>query len=563
MIGHAYKTLLLLLLMAGGSGVAVSGAPATLNISQALAEGQDLRVYLEVRDEAGGPVDDVIPEQLHATVGPHAAEIKGLDPFSPADAGVTYLFLVDLSRSLSRAEFERIRSALEEWIGALGPRDRAGLIGFGDTVRTLVAPTADKAALTSALAGLGPTDGHTALHEALYRAIALGRQEAADLPERRAIVTLTDGLDDAPGGMSADEVYAALEEGPVPIYAIGFSSVRDAVKRAAGLNALGGFARRSGGAYLDGGREDPASAFSAMRSRIAEVYVAHLHCAACSTDGNRYRVQIGLRSDGLVLSAGTDLRLLPTPTTPSEPPAEADSETTAAPPGPEGDETADPTASKADATGKTEGDAGPEAGTKTRPPIPTWAYGAGAAGLLTLAALIGLIARARRNKRAKDAEPRAAPAPESEPEPDKAPPPGLGEDGPAPPASEAANAPPPSVVPITATLPAAPPARPAPPTLTVHLTFMTGPRRGERMALNLAPRAQLGRIQGADLPLSQDPEVSSRHAEIEVLDNGRVVLRDLGSTNGTRLNGIAIQATHPVQSGDVIGVGQTELRIAL
>ena len=556
MIGHARKSLLALLLMAGCSGVAVSGAPATLNISQALAEGQDVRVYLEVRDEAGGPVDDVIPEQLHATVGPHTAEIKGLDPFAPADAGVTYLFLVDLSRSLSPAAFERIRRALVEWIGALGPRDRAGLIGFGDTVRTLVAPTADKAALTSALAGLGPTDGHTALHEALYRAIALGRQESADLPERRAIVTLTDGLDDAPGGMSADEVYAALEEGPVPIYAIGFSSVRDAAKRAAGLNALGGFARRSGGAYLDGGREDPSAAFSAMRSRIGEVYVAQLHCADCSTDGNRYRVQIGLRSDGLVLGAGTDLRLLPTPSTPPEPTPTDDSEAPPAPSEPAGDATTDAT--------KSDTDSAKDTATEATPAIPTWVYGAGAAGVLALVALIGLVARSRRNKRATAPEPPAAPEndpePEHDPEGDGESSPGAVQDAPVMPASEAANAPPPSGPPITATLPAAPPVRPS---LTVHLTFMTGPRRGERMALSLSPRAQLGRIQGADLPLSQDPEVSSRHAEIEVLENGRVVLRDLGSTNGTRLNGIAIQATHPLQSGDVIGVGQTELRIAL
>ncbi|WP_295608542.1 FHA domain-containing protein [uncultured Lamprocystis sp.] len=40
-------------------------------------------------------------------------------------------------------------------------------------------------------------------------------------------------------------------------------------------------------------------------------------------------------------------------------------------------------------------------------------------------------------------------------------------------------------------------------------------------------------------------------------------MRDRGSTNGTRLNGIAIQTTHPLRDGDVIGIGRTELRIAL
>ena len=58
-------------------------------------------------------------------------------------------------------------------------------------------------------------------------------------------------------------------------------------------------------------------------------------------------------------------------------------------------------------------------------------------------------------------------------------------------------------------------------------------------------------------------EVSSRSAQIEVLANRKVVLRDLGSTNGTRLNGITIQATHPLGNSDVVGIGLTDLRVTL
>ena len=92
---------------------------------------------------------------------------------------------------------------------------------------------------------------------------------------------------------------------------------------------------------------------------------------------------------------------------------------------------------------------------------------------------------------------------------------------------------------------------------------MTGPRRGEQVALTLGPTAVLGRVPGCALALPEDPEVSSCHAELEALASGRVALRDLGSTNGTRLNGIGIQATHPVGDGDVIGIGQTDLRVTL
>ena len=49
--------------------------------------------------------------------------------------------------------------------------------------------------------------------------------------------------------------------------------------------------------------------------------------------------------------------------------------------------------------------------------------------------------------------------------------------------------------------------------------------------------------------------MSGSHAEIDVLD-GQVVLRDLGSRNGTRLNGQPIRSA-AVGPGDRITVGAT------
>jgi hypothetical protein len=47
------------------------------------------------------------------------------------------------------------------------------------------------------------------------------------------------------------------------------------------------------------------------------------------------------------------------------------------------------------------------------------------------------------------------------------------------------------------------------------------------------------------------------------LPSDRVLLEDLGSTNKTFLNGVAIHAPHPVDDGDLIRVGRSEFRIRL
>ena len=56
----------------------------------------------------------------------------------------------------------------------------------------------------------------------------------------------------------------------------------------------------------------------------------------------------------------------------------------------------------------------------------------------------------------------------------------------------------------------------------------------------------------------RDPEVSRRHALIS-WQSGNYFVEDLGSTNGTFLNGVLVASPQPLQSGDAIGMGQTLL----
>jgi hypothetical protein len=66
----------------------------------------------------------------------------------------------------------------------------------------------------------------------------------------------------------------------------------------------------------------------------------------------------------------------------------------------------------------------------------------------------------------------------------------------------------------------------------------------------------LGRGDAADIPL-EDTFASSRHAR--VLPQGTlVVLEDLGSTNGTYLNGEPLRGPQPLHPGDRIRIGESE-----
>jgi pSer/pThr/pTyr-binding forkhead associated (FHA) protein len=67
----------------------------------------------------------------------------------------------------------------------------------------------------------------------------------------------------------------------------------------------------------------------------------------------------------------------------------------------------------------------------------------------------------------------------------------------------------------------------------------------------------IGREEGLDISL-QDPEASRRHARIS-WQAGQYVIEDLGSTNGTFVNGVQLTSPQILNAGDSVGIGQTAL----
>lgn len=83
------------------------------------------------------------------------------------------------------------------------------------------------------------------------------------------------------------------------------------------------------------------------------------------------------------------------------------------------------------------------------------------------------------------------------------------------------------------------------------LRFQDGEREGDIARIG-SPRFTVGRRPGNSIQL-QDSSVSGQHAEFVTDDEG-LLLRDLGSTNGTRLGGEKITEARP-QHGDVVTFG--------
>ncbi len=102
---------------------------------------------------------------------------------------------------------------------------------------------------------------------------------------------------------------------------------------------------------------------------------------------------------------------------------------------------------------------------------------------------------------------------------------------------------------------------PAPsPIQTGRLVVLKSPALEEGTTLDLDSAVlTIGRGGQNDVPLEEDEFTSARHARFEPRRDG-VWVQDRGSTNGTYVNGSQIDRPRRLAPGDVVRVGETDLR---
>jgi hypothetical protein len=103
----------------------------------------------------------------------------------------------------------------------MGPRDRAALVSFGQTVQVVQDLTIDGDALNGALDSL-VARGDTALYDGTYQAITLAAQHTLG---RRSVVVITDG-EDTHSSLTLDDVIGKAREANTPVSVIGLGEVK-------------------------------------------------------------------------------------------------------------------------------------------------------------------------------------------------------------------------------------------------------------------------------------------------------------------------------------------------
>ena len=99
------------------------------------------------------------------------------------------------------------------------------------------------------------------------------------------------------------------------------------------------------------------------------------------------------------------------------------------------------------------------------------------------------------------------------------------------------------------------------PTRRARLVVLKSPalEAGEEVPVDSMPVA-IGRGGQNEVPLDGDEFASAQHARFEAKRDGLWV-EDIGSTNGTFVNGARVTTPRRLAQGDIVRVGQTDFRV--
>jgi hypothetical protein len=93
-----------------------------------------------------------------------------------------------------------------------------------------------------------------------------------------------------------------------------------------------------------------------------------------------------------------------------------------------------------------------------------------------------------------------------------------------------------------------------------RLLVVSSPELREGQTIDVAAPTIVGRDEQSGIRLDRDEFASAQHARIEPRPDGAWV-EDLGSTNGTFVNGTKLKKPRLARVGEVIRIGATELQV--
>lgn len=209
-----------------------------------------------------------------------------------ADKGVSVrtTLLLDISKSISETMQEQIIAYVNHLIENIGKNEQYRIITFGEKITVLQDFTADRYDLATSVRKIEFNDQKSKLYDAIYNTIPETQSLDGEPCYYRTIV-VTDGVDEATGGITREELYLLLQSRAYPIDAIAVSDIKQDEPR----KSLSALTRISGGRYFNLYGDADIPSFSECL-KIDDIFWIRMEVPSILLDGSTRQFNI---SDGV------------------------------------------------------------------------------------------------------------------------------------------------------------------------------------------------------------------------------------------------------------------------
>jgi hypothetical protein len=488
----------------GVSIVAVHAVePLKLNMEGIVAADGSLAIFCNTNLEEASDKED-----FSCTLGNSVLNVLDVTTVAEANAGTSYIFLVDVSGSIKDSHFNSIKAMITEICENLGENDNISIFSLGNETYTQAFVSSEED-IQAQINGIEKLYENTNLYESIFTSLAVLNTHA-DVHDKKTLVVFSDGEEWITDGITIGEAETKIQESRIPIFTVAtldeHSANNPQDRFAQTATILGSFARRSAGGkhYVNViGRTLSDEIAADIVQTIQGGLIVSVDLAGFRSNGESMDLiltldiaGVGKSSDGYPISTA----LMTTPAA---------------------------------------ADAQPRSGARESQPSQSffqknmmWIAVIGGGAFLIIAAAVILIVVLGR-KKTEAVQPAINPTTI------------------APLASEVPK-------PVIKATPSSPP--PGKPRISLRLVKV-GLSEEQIFRAEFVGTLVIGRDSDqATLPFPNDEMLSGRHCSISYEPRG-IVVCDLGSTNRTFVNGIPIEESYVLENDDVILIGSMELRV--
>ncbi|MDF2614675.1 MAG: hypothetical protein K0S71_2461 [Clostridia bacterium] len=514
---------------------AVYAAGEKVQITQTFVKEGKLDVFLNYIDESNMPAASEV-SSIEATLGDNKLKVNKQTRLQDAKAELSnsMMILVDISKSFKAADKEKTLTVISSILENSFPNTEFALVTFGSEVVVKQDFTQDRFAFAKALEKVEMNDKKTNLYTALVKAAEIYHQKDIQPKEKCQILVISDGQEYDETGLTKDEVYLKLKSANLPVYTLGMYNERTGESGKENIKVLSSFARVTGGldTVLGMDKKTEEEVADLITKHINGSFAAELDVGAIKADGKEYFLDLKIKSGEKVVSAeGVNVRM------------DVSAEEGAKPEEPSKTETAP----KKEETPKNESpskpskeNVKPEDNQKNRMILIGSVVG-GAALIVMIVIIIIVLNIRKKSKQKVLTEQKSEQGNQQEiSQEDK-------------------------TVQLTtqkaAENIAAPDQTLEAERKAIKLTKLGADLSKGTVEVAIRDAFTIGRSNGRnDLVILNDEAISSVHCKLYVA-SGSIYIEDLGSTNGTYVNGIPISYPIKLNSDDIILMGTSEYRI--